>query len=86
MFHLQPLENASQGLGDVRMTNPGGLNAQGCTCMEGDLYNFLQCSAGRWPKVCQPDNHLSSAGRRLLFQGFTRSGVIFQLRFPPALN
>lgn len=28
---------------------------------------FLQCSAGRWPKLCQPDNHLSLLSMKTAF-------------------
>lgn len=54
------------------MTKRGSLNAQRCLCAERDVpeafcvsegwnVGFMRCSAGRWPEMCQPDNHHHSA-------------------------
>ncbi len=77
------------------MTKRGGLNAQGCLCMERDMpkrclersylrgtlmgrnVGFLQCSAGRWPKLCQPDNHLSAQHEDSFCSQISQGGASF---------
>lgn len=62
-----------------------------CLYLRGTLMGrkcaFLQCSAGRWPKLCPSDNHLSAQhGDKLLFSHFRMMSIVFLNRFLPGLN